>query len=155
MRLGINDEGMARIATQLRIGQDIQIDQGEGQTAEGQGEVTITRVAEDQEDENSPLVAYFSNGLVFVQLPTGLQTYYDSTNPSGTGSFQGGDGEEKIQATQQAVSGAAATWDYRNNEPLNAEDDKWVSLAQESAGSSAQGYQDAAQDYYGVPNSKM
>lgn len=54
---GINDEGMSRIATQLRIGQDIQIEQGAGSTED----VTSTRAV-----SLNFQVIYYSNGIAYL-----------------------------------------------------------------------------------------
>jgi hypothetical protein len=58
MLKGINDEGMARIATQLRIGQDIQIEQGDSSDSEP---VTSTRAV-----SLGFQATYYSNGIAYV-----------------------------------------------------------------------------------------
>jgi hypothetical protein len=132
MRNSINDAGLARIASCLHLAQELQVEQAGESPAEGQ--ITVDRVAEG----DNGIVAYFSNGVVSVLLPSGEAQWFDSTNTSGTGSFAGGNAEEQINA----AAAAATNWNYENNEALTADDNKWITMA---GGSSAA-------DSYGVPS---
>jgi hypothetical protein len=157
MRLGINDEGMARIATQLRIGQDIQIEQSDSQDTEGQEEITVSRVAFDSGmspeeemasaqkggEEGGTWVVYFSNEAIMVFLPSGFSKAFIGGDPATTWT------EDYWDRAWAALNETNSTVGlYSMAESMNASDEEWVAKAQAEEGP-------AAKEYYGAPGVKM